>query len=183
MADIRITKAAAAQRQLDVAIRMLFAGEDVLAVHTLGFAAHTIVCNLDKGKGGFSDNAFAETLDEIRTKFPGAFEGHDVESFRYLIERDNRQGANFLKHADRDYGKALGTSALTTDHLLLQACSIYRGLGFTPTTEMEAFARWHLAVYPNEVGDRIRTPSGDVSDMCREDQLEVGQNLLGKFAS
>lgn len=139
MTEIHLTKQAAAQRQLDAAIRILFAGEDDLAIHTLVSAAHTVVADLDKKKGSHSDRVFAETLQEMRDRFPGVLPGPDVRSFRVWMKQDNRRGANFLKHAGKDAAKALNPSTLSTDHLLLQACSMYTDMGFSATREMRAF--------------------------------------------
>ena len=46
MASVSTTKHSAAQRQIDAAIRILFSGEDALAVHTVVAAAHRIVLDL-----------------------------------------------------------------------------------------------------------------------------------------
>lgn len=52
MSDISITKEAAAQRQIDAAIRMFFLHrEDLFAVHTVAAAARTIASNLADAKG------------------------------------------------------------------------------------------------------------------------------------
>jgi hypothetical protein len=47
---IAISKIAAASRQLDLAIRLFFAREDELGIHTLAWAAFTILRNLFKGR-------------------------------------------------------------------------------------------------------------------------------------
>lgn len=46
--SIGITKTVAAQRQIDAAIRIMFSGEDPLAVHTVVAAAFGIVKELTK---------------------------------------------------------------------------------------------------------------------------------------
>ena len=52
MAEISITKQAAAQREIDAAVRMLFLHqEDLLAIHTVASAARTIVMDLANKKG------------------------------------------------------------------------------------------------------------------------------------
>jgi hypothetical protein len=58
MADLSITKPAAAQRQIDAAIRMLFLhGEDFVAIHTVAAAARTILNDLAEARGvGETDN-------------------------------------------------------------------------------------------------------------------------------
>jgi hypothetical protein len=58
MADLSITKPAAAQCQIDAAIRMLFLhGEDFVAIHTVAAAARTILNDLAEARGvGETDN-------------------------------------------------------------------------------------------------------------------------------
>jgi hypothetical protein len=48
---LHITKLAAAQRQLDAAIRMTFAGEDALAIHTVAAAAFRLLRDLKEKRG------------------------------------------------------------------------------------------------------------------------------------
>jgi hypothetical protein len=50
--DVSLTKIAAAQRQLDAAIRMTLAGEDELAVHTVGSAAYRLLRDIKERRGG-----------------------------------------------------------------------------------------------------------------------------------
>jgi len=50
-AQLHIPKLAAAQRQLCAAIRMFFAGEDELAIHTVASAAYRIIADLKSKRG------------------------------------------------------------------------------------------------------------------------------------
>ena len=50
-AQIHVTKLVVAQRQLRAAIRMFFAGEDELAIHTVASAAYQIIADLKKKRG------------------------------------------------------------------------------------------------------------------------------------
>jgi hypothetical protein len=50
-AKVHITKLAAAQRQLRAAVRMFFAGEDELAVHTVASAAYRLLADLKTDRG------------------------------------------------------------------------------------------------------------------------------------
>jgi hypothetical protein len=50
-AQIYLRKEAAAQRQLDAAIRMTLEGEDELAIHTVAAAAYGILRDLKKHHG------------------------------------------------------------------------------------------------------------------------------------
>ena len=51
MAEIHITKLVAARRQLQAAIRIFFAGEDELAVHTVASAAYRLIADLKQSRG------------------------------------------------------------------------------------------------------------------------------------
>ena len=51
MAEIHVTKLAAAKRQLCVAVRIYFAGEDELAVHTVASAAYRLISDLKSQRG------------------------------------------------------------------------------------------------------------------------------------
>src|SRR5438445_6373637 len=50
-ARLHVTKMGAAERQLRAAIRMFFAGEDELAVHTLASAAYRLLADLKAERG------------------------------------------------------------------------------------------------------------------------------------
>ena len=51
IAKLHVTKLAAAERQLRVAIRLYFAGEDELAIHTLASAAYRLLADLKAERG------------------------------------------------------------------------------------------------------------------------------------
>ena len=182
MAELHLTKQAAAQRQIDAAVRILFAGEDVLAVHTIVAAAHNVLTDLDNKSGKTALALYADALSDLQKTYPGIPLPQEAAKFKAWLQCKNRLGANFLKHADKDSAKALDPSTLSTDHLLLEACGIYCGLGLEPTQEMKVFSRWHLCCYPSQVEDRIITKSGDVSEFNRSEQLEFGLFLLEAFS-
>ena len=160
MTSVSITKPAAAQRQIDAAIQMLFSFIDILAVHTVIAAAHGIVKDLAKKRGGSSwEDPYDEALRMALTEFcqrdigriPSADELRDgVLRFKKPFRKLLNEPANFLKHANRDADRSLDEDNLQTDSLLFRTCGWYMDLGFESTTEMHAFSRWHLAVYPHE---------------------------------
>ena len=172
-----ITKSSAAQRQIDAAIRMMFSGEDPLAVHTVVAAALGIVKDLTRKRGRVwrledSMNAFFHKWR------PHLHKWEDPSEFtRFVVENLNRP-ANFLKHADRDHRNSLDETKMETDTLLLVSCVTYGDLGFSLSTEMRAYCRWHLAIYPREEGDAIRTAVGSAHKLPRHHQLEFGNHLL-----
>lgn len=67
---IQISKLAAAQRQLDAAIRMFFKREDELAIHTVAAAAFQILRDVTKQRGGhFTREVFRSGILSIAQQF------------------------------------------------------------------------------------------------------------------
>ena len=96
MAEIHITKLAAAQRQLRAAIRMFFGGEDELAVHTVASAAYRVFRDLKERRG----------RDEV---------GDVYQTMVFYVVRDYRRGtlpkhladdAELMRHV-REWADAL----------------------------------------------------------------------------
>ena len=187
MAEVYITKVSAAQRQIDAAIRMLFSGEDPLAVHTVTAAVHGIVIDLAEQRGQkLSDELHAVSLRSLYKDFLGRTPSddqirRDLPPFKKWIRSMKNRPANFLKHADQDAEKSLNPDILGTDDLLLEACALYADMGFDLTPEMYAFARWHLAVYPHEDADKLRTAAGQAHNLPRDAQIELGEFLLALY--
>ena len=188
MASVSITKPSAAQRQIDAAIRILFSGEDILAVHTVVAAAHRIVLDLAEKRNlaPYTESIRTTIATLYRQQFEETIPNHKLQNWAAQFENKyfrpylNRP-ANFLKHADQDAGKVLDHDILQTDTLLLASCVTYTELGLEYTPEMKAFFRWHLAVCPHEDGDEIKTASGYVHDLSRAHQLEVGDFMLSHY--
>ncbi len=184
MAKVLVSKVSAAQRQLDAAIRCLFEGEDLLAVHTVAAAAHGILCDVSKHrKRPLLDGIYEETLIDVYRKLlkrtPTKDEiRRELPNMTGKLIQHQRHPANFLKHANRDPQEVLDTDTISTDHLLLQACCIYGDLGLELTPEMRAFSRWHLAVYPSADGDELQTAVGALHTLSRDEQLDAGAFLL-----
>lgn len=67
---IQISKLAAAQRQLDAAIRMFFQREDELAIHTVAAAAFQILRDIVKQRGGhFTSEVFRSGILSIAQQY------------------------------------------------------------------------------------------------------------------
>ena len=187
VASVSITKLSAAQRQIDAAIRIMFSGEDILAVHTIVAAAHTVVVDLAKKR---NMTPYTQSIAKTITTLFRQNSGEEIPNNklqRWTTQLENKyyrhlkRPANFLKHADTDPGSVLDQDNLQTDSLLLASCIIYAKLGLDYTPEMKAFIRWHLAVYPGEDGDEIKTDSGYVHDLSRDHQLDCGEILLSFY--
>src|ERR1700722_12775832 len=123
---MRISKMDAAQRQLDSAIELYFAGSDPVAIHTLAAAAYELIKVLRERKG---------PPDEITDAI---IPGREAD-FRQLWN----QAQNFFKHADRDSEAILEFDPALTEVRLYVASFYFEPLA--PRTEaMLAFAAWYL---------------------------------------
>jgi len=119
-----ISKIEAAQRQLDTAIELYLHEFDLLSVHTLAWAAFSILVSYDE-----ATNAGGVWAKHIRK--------HPCD--------DTRKLANFLKHADRDPLAQIGE--LTdeyTHHLLLEGCKLYFELTDTRTRPIDVFYAYDI---------------------------------------
>jgi hypothetical protein len=88
-AQLHVTKIAAAQRQLRAAIRMFFAGEDELVIHTVASAAYRIIADLKRERGRdevgdyYLTNIFYVVRDYRRGTLPKLFTD-DPEAMKWI---------------------------------------------------------------------------------------------------
>lgn len=176
MAEIRVSKIEAAQRQIDAAIRMLYRGEDPIAVHSVISAANGIVRAICKSK---NTPVWIEHAALIK---PG-------------MEREYWKGflrmANFIKHADKDPDSVLGNiQEEVNDWVILFTIFLYKDLAaLTPT--MSAHLVWMESFYPSiranwqEVHDKdpdlyrkILSMHPQLQAMDRKQRLDEGATLL-----
>ena len=170
-ATVHLTKIAGAKRQLDTAIRLYFARDDELSIHTLVAAAFRILRDLIEKRGtdfeaellraglyAMAKRYRAGTLPENVSKdlkesgILSLFEtiADDDDPSRIRITRDKAKSrgwpsgpANFLKHADRHPNALLAASDINNENFLIGACVAYRELMPTSSPEIEAFiALW-----------------------------------------
>lgn len=138
MNDMRVTKTQAAQRQIDVAVRMLFLEEDAIAVHTLASAAFRIVRDLSVHKTG----------DSLLSRFAEMIRPGKEKEFWKAINRP----ANFLKHADTDPNEVLeGVSEESNEMTLFMSSLLYVDLGNQATIEMAAIIAYVAGMNPQLV--------------------------------
>lgn len=157
-------------------------------MHTVVAAAHRIVLDLAEKRNltPYTESARRTIAALYRQSFGETISNHKLQHWADEFEKKifvphlNRP-ANFLKHADRDAEKSLDQDSLQTDTLMLVSCVTYAELGLKYTSEMNAFCRWHLAVYPNEDGDSIQIGDDYIHDLPRIQQLEVGDFLLDLY--
>ena len=190
---IQFTKTAAAQRQIDAAIRMLFANEDELANHTVASAALHILRDLAEQRGTMLAEipvtGMIKTLRELGQPIPEnvSLSDQDRDKLKKWVYGMENRAANFLKHAKIDSHRALDIGLVDNDWVLLQCVCHFKTLVNELTPEMYTFARWHLAVYPTFERDtlprkeNIKDESEQLHKLLRNEQLEAGGELLDIF--
>jgi hypothetical protein len=119
-----ITKIEAAQRQLDAAIRMFFAEDDWIAIHTLLAAGGRILRDLSEQRRTSTWNLFNHTVIPEKRK----------EFFKIL-----NYAADFFKHADQDPDAILVVNPRVNEHMGYLNCLFFFDLQKIWTTEMRVF--------------------------------------------
>jgi hypothetical protein len=174
--EIRINKIEAAQRQIDAAIRMLYRGEDPVAVHSVISAANGIVRAICKAN---NTTSWVDLLALIKR-------GMEKEYWNGFLRM-----ANFIKHADKDpEGVLEGVQEEVNDWVILYTIFLYNDLAaLTPT--MSAHLAWMEGFYPDirtnwqEVHDKnpglyrkILLAHPQFQSMNRQQRLEEGMEIL-----
>ena len=156
----KVTNLEAATRQLSAAIRMFFAEEDAVAVHTLACAAREIYekhcCRQGRGR----------MFDIVKEANPAY-----TEKELWHVLNGPR---NFFKHPSETTADEIEFSDLLNDFMLVAACNDCATLcGPNKTVEIEAFMTWFLTVHEYDEG----TPSPDPRELS---QLNDAMRALDK---
>ena len=166
---VKTTKIDAAIRQLDVAIDLLFEDREPLAVRTLGAAAHTLLTDL------------------VEIRKPGESWREKVVSDsslpRKAVLRVLNEGANFLKHADRDAAGSLSFEETENDELLFLATLECGELGTQLSMRMQVFQIWFIASRPEIFSQEERFAAAnklfpEMGKIDRRIQLARGKALI-----
>jgi len=171
MTRIKVNKTEAACRQINAAVRMLFANEDPVAIYTLSCAALRILRDIAEKRHDSLMNQMVEKIIQPNMK---------KEFWKTL-----NAPANFLKHAEKDPDAILDNlEEEANDITLLLACIYYKDLGNQLTPEMMAMVVWCMAIHPDLIRDD--TPGkafaeqqfSHLKTMSRLEQLSEGQKVL-----
>lgn len=167
---VTCTKPQAGTRQLDVAITLLFADYDPLAIRTLAAAAHGILADLvDKKRPG----------ESWRSK---VVEDSGLSKKDALSVLNSAQ--NYLKHADRDAEEELSFDETENDHVIFVATLECGELAYPLSVDMKAFQIWYLASYPEKIGSenelvrKSRLAFPDLDALSREERLARGTQFV-----
>jgi hypothetical protein len=132
-----LTKEAAAVRQLDTAISMLFQGGDVVSIQTLAAAAANVFSDLLRGTGRQT------WKQKMQQTFPGREK--EVHNTLHLAQ-------NFFKHADNDPTATLDFDPQWNDDMILVGIleygEIVNARGAKLTHPMSIFQLWYFARNP-----------------------------------
>ena len=138
---IRVSKLDAARRQLDCAIELWFADKDDVSIHTLAAAAHQVIHDINKKKGG-QELLFdsIKIKDEYRSEFIA------------LVKKD----MNFFKHADQDPEGI--TEFVPMGSILFMFFSVMglQQLGESLNDVEDTFVNWLALHYPNWIREAYR---------------------------
>lgn len=164
-----ISKQDAARRLIDAAIRMLFSGEDSLAIHTISMAGFRILRDLAKLEHTSMHTRVKESMAVSEKKF---------------WEAANRY-ANFLKHADKDPNDLqYDLDENANDDLLLLSCFYYGDLGNELSPEMWTLINFVLTLHHDFLTSECPyrglffRNNIDFSKQPRSEQLKIAQQLL-----
>lgn len=167
---IRVSKLEAAQRQLNCAIRMLFAGGDPIAAHTLAGAAALL----------FSDLVNAKCPEKSWDKMAREAVGLPKAEYQKIM----RHAQNFLKHAENDPDGMLNLDPKDTDALVFCALMNASELSSPLTYEAQVFQLWYVASQPPDVRTAeipdvdVNRWFGEMHSKSRKERIQIGQQAL-----
>ena len=176
---LTVSKALAATQQLDVAVELLFADRDPLAVRTLAAAAHGLLSDL------------------VEVKNPGSSWREKLISDSGLPRKQAldvlHAASNFLKHANRDPNENLSFEEEENDHVIFFATLECGELNHPLSYTMQAFQIWYLACHPEQVGlqtdpvCKATSALPGLSSQDRQIQLQRGtaflKEVLARYAN
>lgn len=130
-----VAKLEAAERQLDQAIRLFFAREDQVSIHTLATSAYQIITDICKHKGIKREIEDSEILEEFGIK-------------KEVIV-SIREPQNFFKHADINYNKQVRLNPMLSVVFMMSCVQYLLSLRACPTAECEVFRTWFFLRLPS----------------------------------
>ncbi len=172
---VKVSKAEAASRQLNEAIRLFFRGGDTIAIHTLAAAAGTVFADIAENQTSGSSWQQGIILQDSAL--------HPKHYFKIL-----RDTQDFLKHADHDPNGVHEFDDLKNDDLI--AVAILDCPSTCPlSTEMQAFQIWYFAAHARRFGldhsvvTQVLAVLPGIDVLPRADQIERGARFLDEVSS
>jgi len=169
---IQISKLDAAERHLNMAIRLLFEGADPIPVHTLIGAASIILTDL------IEHHAPNRSWDKF------AQEANNISASEYFnVMRDAQ---NYLKHAKSDPERIFDFNPIDTESLAFWAV-MNAGELRELSIEESVFQLWFLACHDPVLEDdtspykEALSLFGDLRGKPREYRLKSGMKVLSEY--
>jgi hypothetical protein len=170
MEAIRITKKDVASRQLDAAIQLLFAGADIVAVHTLAGAGSKIASDLIELEQ--PEKSWDPNTQEVSAPIQ--------RSYFQLMHATQ----TIFEHADVDPDNAHEFALSDTFALLATAVFNIAKLTGGLTTPQAVYQIWYAACHLDALGESfehhaiVKEVVGDLSKRTISYQLAVGRREL-----
>jgi hypothetical protein len=133
---LRLTKTDVARRQIETAIRLWFASEEPVSIHTLAAAAHQVLHDLGKMQ---RSPTILRDLSCVR------------EEDRKPLRKSLLSAENFFKHAETDSGETLNFNPEITPIFIFDAVCVYDALVRQSTPILITFKTWVFIHHPNAV--------------------------------
>jgi hypothetical protein len=134
--EVTVSKLEAARTQLETAITLFFQEGDAVSVHTLVAAAHTIVQDVNKSRGG-SPMLMKDLMISIVP-----------QSKRKEVHEKLNRAENFFKHADRDPNGTLTFRPSVTPFLIFDAALKYHEMTNETPAGVNIFMWWMRGTMP-----------------------------------
>jgi hypothetical protein len=129
---VKITKLEAARRQLEQAIELYFNGGDPVSIHTLAWAAFTVIRDVNKHRAG-PQMLVDKISDQMASEYgPG-------------LKKRFRQAMTFFKHAEEDPTDELEFWPDEAEIVILDACSRFQVMAGIAVPSFLVFRRWYIS--------------------------------------
>lgn len=142
-----LTKVEVAQRQIEVAISMLFQHGDEVSIHTLAASGRNVLVDLCRRKRLEPEMLLDSMIDSF------------IKPEHQKAVRDKaREAENFFKHADRDPDNEFDFPAGSTAFKLFEGVEAFQALTGSTTPEMKVFKTWWLIKNKDMVSEAAPLP-------------------------
>jgi len=133
---IKVPKLDAARRQLNMAIKLWFNGEDPVAIHTLAFAAYEVLHVISKKRNPYRQDLLFDS-DLIKDEYR--------KDWNDFIKKPG----NFFKHAKNDADETIEFDPMLSELFLLFAIAAVGSCRELPNDEESVFTLWLAFHMPN----------------------------------
>jgi hypothetical protein len=179
MALVEINKIEAVKRLVDAAVRLTFAGDDVVAIHAVIGGAHRIIREFHTQPGEIE--SYLRLGDWIAP-------AHTARFWRYLDA-----SAAFLKPGAWDPEAVFALEDDANDFMIVFAARWFQSHGHETTRAMRIFATWYVACNPGilrpeaipeaAITAQMTAMSEALKGFERADRLRAGAMALGQTAT